>query len=146
MYWYFPCPEPKSIGQGALGCLAEAMHVLADWTPPHVYDTHWGHYDFRIDTNMTTENGVLGYTKLLSNVILLSPEVTKALAWKNNNEIAMSTVVHELTHRAQMKWAGGVLWPLLNLPIICDLTIEDWACENGESACKFLTEAYARTR
>ncbi len=86
------------------------------------------------DSGMDLDNGVMGMVRFLDrDRILLSPCVVKGLSWENPYSIA--TAIHELTHRHQMSWCGGLLWPFLNLPgLRYWLLAEKWAMENQMAA------------
>ncbi|MBD3406155.1 MAG: hypothetical protein GF411_08525 [Candidatus Lokiarchaeota archaeon] len=99
------------------------------------------------DKGMNLDNGVMGATKFFSNRIMLSPDIVKQLCWKSvsgvpNNEVAISIIIHELTHRRQMKWMRGLAWPILNIPVLSSLTIERWARQNEKAAVDILSQIY----
>jgi len=89
--------------------------------------------------------GILGYTKFnpVDRNVFISPTIYENLISVDNNnipnnEIALSTVVHELTHVYQM-YTLGFLFGALNLPIIRDLTTEKWAGENTNVAMEYFS-------
>lgn len=90
------------------------------------------------DSGMTLENGVMGLVRFLDrDKILLSPVVVKGMSW--GNPLCIATAIHELTHRHQMSWCGGLLWPLLNLPgLRYWLFAERWAKQNELAAMEFV--------
>jgi len=144
MYFYTPCDDPKPITLKALFCMQRALKLLraSNRILPHGCTFNTSDLFIGIDTNMTTDSGVLGYTRFFSDTILLSPTIASMLEWDNDNEAAMNVVTHELTHKAQMGWLGGLLWPFLNAPLIAQLTIKPWACANGLAAQEILADEY----
>ena len=147
MDWHKVSDNVEPLSYHAIAGLHDAMLILKQsWVPPHDCVMLVGPYEFRVDPNMNTDNGVMGYTKFFSNTIYISRDVEVGLTWQGNNEVAMSTVIHELTHRAQMLWCGGWLWPILQFPGLRDLTLEKWANENGRSAGLELEKAYMEMR
>jgi hypothetical protein len=106
---------------------------------------------FLEDPGMDLKNGILGYTKFGTDRVLLSPIIVTALKHKDingipNNNDAMNTVIHELTHLQQMSWLGGLCWAFLNIPIISAFTIEKWATTNGTAAADYLENLYNEMR
>jgi hypothetical protein len=147
-YLYFPSDENlRRLTSEELDCICVGLANLKCVKLP------WGYYEniedivFYEDKGMTLDSGVLGHTRFGSKRVILAPLIVDALKWKNmdgipNNSIAMNTVVHELTHLAQMRWGYGILWAILNAPIICQYTIEKWANENGCKAEEQLQAIY----
>ena len=145
-YFYFPDQNDlrqlssDEVSEIEVGC-ANLKNKLK-WGFENPYE-----YMFYEDKNMTTENGILGYTKKFSDKILLSPVVVSGLKWKDkngipNNETVMGVVIHELTHRHQMKWLFGLTWPIFNIPFIDVITIEKWARQNEQEAIDILSKIY----
>jgi hypothetical protein len=124
-----------------------AIRKLRNKDFPHKWVKDVGNLEFYVDNGMTVENGVLGYTKFLDNKILISPLLSNDIAFKTsngiyNNEYAISIIIHELTHREQMMWFGGLGWLFLNIPGINLLFIEPFARENESRALELLSELY----
>jgi len=149
-YLYFPREENlKKLGSEHMHAIMSGMSLVLDKTP-YGFDSQLFSYEFYSDQGMTVETGIMGYTTFFSNRILLSPIIAEQLTWTNNNgvpnnETAMNTVIHELTHRRQMRWLKGFAWLFLNIPGI-DMTIERMARENGEAAEIILEKHYDELR
>jgi hypothetical protein len=144
--WYFSKKENLSlISKNNVESIRKAIELLKDKTP---YPFWTEDVDFYCDKGMSVENGVLGATTFLhKNRVLLSPLVIRIINWETtngipNNEVAMNTVIHELTHLQQMRKWYGLFYLLMNIPFICNFTLEKWACANGNSAQKILGEIY----
>lgn len=125
--------------------LLKAAKLPNDWC----YDLDG--LEFYSDTGMTLDNGVLGYTTFLKpKRILIASYLADGLTWTAsgvpNNEMAMSIVTHELTHTAQRRWMGGLVWLILNIPGIDRLTLEKWAVENEQDARDYLQHTYGEMR
>jgi len=105
---------------------------------PHKIFDDFSKIQFFIDKGMNYENGILGKVSFLfKDRILLSNDIASMLNWKYN-ETAIGTVVHELTHRQQMTWLGGLAFPIFNIPGVSNITLENWAVQNEDVAADFI--------
>lgn len=87
---------------------------------------------FCIGTDLDWDSDVLGRTWYFApRVVWLSEMLGNLLKSSSTWNAAAGTVMHELTHVAQMEH----LWfPLLNIPIVRRFTLEAWAGRNGRTA------------
>jgi len=151
-YFYFPREENlRPLSNIEVITMQACLGKLDDKKLPWSYEIETYKFRYFEDKGMTLDNGIMGYTRFFSKDILLSPNVVKGLLWTDNqgipnNEQSISIVVHELTHRNQMKWLGGLLWPFLNMFGVADLTIEKWARENEQCALNDLAKIYREER
>ncbi len=104
-----------------------------------------GRVRFYVDHGMTLQNGVLGAVRWFTPLeVRLAPIVHTELdgRWKRDRmggiASSIGLVIHELTHIEQMTWWWGAAWPLLNMPIVCDYTLERWATQNQRDTEAFL--------
>jgi len=127
--------------------LQDAVMLLKDANLPYRFFQHVDSVEFFSDVTLS-KSAILGHTTFLKpNRVILSPLISKGLVWTSNlgvpnNEVAMSTVVHELTHLQQFrdwKWFG---WPIIHLPFLAKYTVEKWANENGVAANNYLSRQY----
>lgn len=121
-----------------------------DVLPNKIYD-NIDKVVFYVDYNIKG-TGILGYTRFnpVHYNVSISPTIYKNLiAVDNNNipnnEIALSTIVHELTHVCQID-SLGILFGALNLPIIRNFTTEKWANENTDIAVEYFSMLNDRLR
>jgi len=132
--------------------LRESLKYLLETNLPHSYHKGLSGIKYYEDKGMDLENGVMGaHDYLHPNEIYLSPYLVKDLNYRSksgilNNETIMNTIVHELTHAEQRRWLFGFAWLILNIPIVCEFTLEKWAKENGSYAEKWLCEKYSALR
>jgi hypothetical protein len=150
--WYFPKKENLvPVNDSVKEAIWKAI-VLLNGEAPHSFwgDTSdvFGRIDFYCDHGMSVESGVLGATSFLnSDRVLLSPLIVQGITWETttgipNNETAMNTVIHELTHLHQMRKWFGLFYLFLNAPWFSFFTLEKWANENGVFAQDRLTKLY----
>jgi len=145
---YFPREKDLvEFGKPERNDLQDAIKLLAEANLPHRFFFHVDSVRLFTDTTIG-QSSILGHTTFLKpNRVILSPLISNALTWKSqlgvpNNEVAMSTIIHELTHLQQFrdwKWYG---WPIIHLPFLAKYTVEKWACENGNAAKKYLERQY----
>jgi hypothetical protein len=149
-YLYFPkAVNLIPLDDAAVSAIDEALKLLAGKTP-YKFLYPIPDYKFYTDKGMTTETGILGYTGYFSHKVLLAPSLMGQFVWKDmngipNNETAMGTVIHELTHLHQMEWLFGLAWPIMNIPGL-DMIIESQARQNGEAAIEILGNIYEERR
>lgn len=156
--FYFPKKNNlKILSQKEKNKIIEAVKIIKDKLPHEIYYGYGKNGEildkvsFFVDEGMK-DNSVLGCISFFKpNQVLLSPIIVEALSWESisgipNNESAMSTVIHELTHLDQIRWFNGILWPFLNNPLVSFWTTEKWANENGQSARKILQKQYDNMR
>lgn len=149
-YFYFPRDENlRPLNEIEFDALFLGVSNLRGVDLPWGWVKDISGLSFYEDKGMTVDTGIMGYTKFFSNKILLSPLTVKGLLWKNiygipNNELSVSVVAHELTHRRQMQWLYGLAWAFLNIPFIDGLMIEKWARENEAAAREQLAKIYDR--
>lgn len=149
--FYHPNPvDLMPLDNKELDAILDAIKLVVDRLPWRIYGENMSEFntlEFYCDEGMKNSS-ILGYTQFFNNNrVLLNPVICNGLTHKNNagipnNEIEMNTIIHELTHLRQMRFCHGLLWPIINSPIIRDFTVEKWACENGSAATKILTESY----
>ena len=129
--------------------MKKAISLLKNGNFPHKFFQYVEGVEFLVDPTIVNSS-ILGQTSFFSpNRVVLSPLVSKTLMWSNhfgvpNNEMAIETIVHELTHLQQIrdwKWFG---WPIIHLPILNLYTVEKWAKENGIAARDYLESQYRR--
>jgi len=148
---YFPKKENLTpFSEEQMKAVRAAVELLKKESLPNEWRADLGGMKLFRDAGMTGDNGVMGYTSYLKpKEILIAGYLVDQLMWGGevpNNEMSMSTIVHELTHTAQRGWLFGLLWLVLNIPGIDRLTLERWAVENEEVAGEVLSKRYAEMR
>lgn len=147
---YFPKSENlRKLNDDEVFEIIQACSLIKDKLPWQFDDPERN--EFYEDVGMTLDNGVLGAARFFSNKIMLSPAVIAGLCYKDkngipNNENSINTVIHELTHRKQMKWLHGIIWAFINIPLINRFTAEKWAGQNGSAAERLLYRIYNEQR
>lgn len=92
------------------------------------------------DDGMNLDNGILGATYYYSkSKMYLSPIVVREFTeWPDDCCNSIGVIIHELTHLHQMRWFHGLLWPIIAIPGLRQLTVEPWAYENQDAAKEFI--------
>lgn len=144
---FFIGGEREPLGARAYDAICASVAALsaADVLPHGIY-RDIGRLRFLVDHGMNLKNGVLGAVSWHEpSVVRLSPIISRDLngPWWSIERLssiseAMGHVIHELTHTAQLRWMGGLAWPVLNIPGVNLLTLERWAVQNQMAATRFL--------
>jgi hypothetical protein len=146
--FYFPSQKDLvPLSKEEVMAIEDAVSLLRNANLPHGFYDRINEVEFFSDPTLKG-SAILGQTTFFrSNRVILSPTIVQGLGWKNthgvpNNELHMSTVIHELTHLQQFrdwKWYG---WIIVHLPFLDRYTVEKWANQNGEAAHDYLSNAY----
>lgn len=153
--WYFPDPNNLvPIDDLKVTQIWNAIRGISGKTPHKFYGEIFEEFvmvEFFVDKGMLFNDGVLGATQFFHpNRVCLSPIIVDNIGWEAsgvpNNEIAMNTVIHELTHLKQMRIAFGIVYAVLNAPWFSFFTLEKWASENGDAAQNKLSDIYDEMR
>jgi len=149
-YWTYE-KNVTDVTDKQLDAIWDAICIIKDGTPKPYFGRKFCEFrtlKFFVDNGMNYNNGVMGATYFFRpNIVYLSPTTAKALEWKSingipNNEIAMRTVIHELTHLQQMRVWYGLYYLILNAPWFSWFTLEKHAYENEEYVYRLLNKAY----
>lgn len=149
--FYFPSKKDiVPLGLKERDAIDSAIKVLNEAKLPHKFFIS-PDVQFFIDPTIV-KSGILGHTTFFKpNRVILSPLISGGLAWMNdagipNNEMQMSTVIHELTHLQQFRTWKLYGWMIIHLPFLNKFTVEKWANENGQAAKEFLEDRYNEQR
>ena len=127
-----------------------AVRLLSETKLPHRFFIS-SDVKFFVDPTIV-KSGILGHTTFFKpDRVVLSPLISSGLAWTNNvgvpnNEMQMSTIIHELTHLQQFRTWKIYGWMIIHLPFLNKFTVEKWANENGQAAKEFLENKYNEQR
>ena len=149
--FYFPSKRDiVPLGEKERDAIDSAIKLLNGTKLPHKFFIS-SDVKFFVDPTIA-KSSILGHTTFFKpNRVILSPLISGGLAWTNNvgipnNEMQMSTVIHELTHLQQFRTWKIYGWMIIHLPILNKFTVEKWANENGSAAKDFLEKKYNEQR
>lgn len=133
----------------------EAVDIIRNHLPQDFYGKRKceiNKVDFFIDNNMVEIEGLKSVTQFFhKNRVCVSPLIASSLLWEDKNgipfnEIAMNTIIYELTHLQQMRWLGGLIFIILKIPFVSWFTLERWAVQNATKATETLIDVYSEQR